>query len=306
MKSQLPLTPRRCGNGGFPFMSLPFEIRLMIYGYLHHMSPIKLPKLMNSTGLSQLAPWYPRLPSRVYLLRRVAPHPKSDLDCPTTPLSTPHSERAPNVIGATNCSSPVPLLSPHRPTAGLPSSLLRASKELYYECRELPFLEGEFAFLTWFSSGLWAARWFMTALQPWQRDIMRYVRLEVFTTDLQGAYVEEWEELCVFWSQGLRGLRLKILGGGAALLGAGVGGGSSKKNVSTVQVKDAEGKVAPWIPRGLKLMTRLEQLEVELLIPNWDNRMKLDWCHSLWEALNEPEIASNGPIRVICVEEVED
>ncbi|RYO80679.1 hypothetical protein DL766_001692 [Monosporascus sp. MC13-8B] len=135
---------------------------------------------------------------------------------------------------------------------------------------------------------------------------MRYVRLEVFTTDLQGAYVEEWEELCVFWSQGLRGLRLKILGGGAALLGAGVGGGSSKKNVSTVQVKNAEGNVAPWIPRGLKLMTRLEQLEVELLIPNWDNRMKLDWCHSLGEALNEPEIASRDPIRVICVEEVED
>ncbi|RYP58380.1 hypothetical protein DL769_008972 [Monosporascus sp. CRB-8-3] len=127
---------------------------------------------------------------------------------------------------------------------------------------------------------------------------MRYVRLEVFTTDLQGAHVEEWEELCVFWSQGLRGLRLKILGDG-------VGGGSSK-NVSAVQVKDAEGNVAPWIPRGLKLMTRLEQIEVELVIPNWDNRMKLDWCHSLGEALNEPGIASHGRIRVICVEEVKD
>ncbi|RYP60891.1 hypothetical protein DL771_010343 [Monosporascus sp. 5C6A] len=285
MKSQLPLTPRSCGNGGFPFMSLPLEIRLMIYGYLQHTSPIKLSKLMGPTELSQLAPWYRRLPNRTYLLKRVAPQ----------PLSTSPSGGAPNVIGVTNCSSPVPLLSPHRPTPGLPSSLLRASRELYYECRELPFLRGEFVFLTGSSSGLWAARWFMTALQPWQRDIMRYVRLEVFTTDLQGTYVEEWEELCVFWSQGLRGLRLKILGSG-----------SSKKNDSTVQVKDAEGNVAPWIPRGLKLMARLEQLEVELLIPNWDNRTKLDWCHSLGEALNEPQVASRDPIRVICVEEVEN
>ncbi|RYP41262.1 hypothetical protein DL767_001116 [Monosporascus sp. MG133] len=99
----------------------------------------------------------------------------------------------------------------------------------------------------------------------------RYDNLPLYS--VLGSGIAWTAGLCYNAFNGLRGLRLKILGGGAALLGAGVRGGSSKKNVFTVQVKDAEGNVALWIPRGLKLMKRLEQLEVELLIPNWDNWM---------------------------------
>ena len=134
---------------------------------------------------------------------------------------------------------------------------------------------------------------------------MRYVRLEVMSPDLQGERDKEWEELCRYWSQGLRGLRLKILRvistpkstpGADKLLG---------RAAPNVEIRDAEGHIMPWIKNGMNFMKSLEHLEIELVIPNWDHRKKLDWCNSLEKALNEARAERmQTPIRVICTEKV--
>jgi len=82
----------------------------------------------------------------------------------------------------------VPLLSPYRPVAYLPSALLCTGRQIYLECRTIPFQANEFVFITWFSSGLSAARGFAGALKPWQRETMRFARLEIQARDLGEAH----------------------------------------------------------------------------------------------------------------------
>lgn len=289
------------------FLSLPLEIRRMIYGYVHNMHPIQYTKLMDPSQVTQISPWFPRLPLKECIYRRIAPK---------EPAEEPHSssELSAAVPVPTTRSQKERLLSPHRPFAGFQSSLLRASKQVYYDSREYPLRENEFVFFTWFSSGFWAARSFVRRLQPWQRDSMQYVRLELMAPDLQGACDAEWEELCGFWARGLRGLRLKILGVvGASRTSNVVGKVVGQNKQRTVQIfrdsDDAEEEgeervVMPWIERGLKRMANLEHLEVELLIPGWDDQKKLEWCRSLEETLNDPKDNRAKYVDVICVERV--
>ena len=255
----------------------------MIYGYVHNMKPIQFTKLMDPSEVSRISPWYPRMPLKECVYKRITP----------------------KAVQGTLSSTESPLLSHYRPFAGFQSSLLRANKQIYYDCREYPFLENEFVFFTWFSSGLWAALSFMKRLQPWQRDSIQYVRLELMSSDLQGACDQEWEEVCGFLANGLRGLRLKILGVVSAAQISNVVAKVVGQSKPTVQIKDSEGRVMPWIERGLKHMASLEQLEVELLIPDWDDSKKLEWCHNLEETLNSPDENRNTVVRVTSVERVE-
>ncbi|KAK7750174.1 hypothetical protein SLS62_007925 [Diatrype stigma] len=276
------------------FLSLPLEIRRMIYGYVHNMNPIQYTKLMAPSQVTQISPWFPRMPLNRCVYRRIAPK-----DPPKETLPSELSLSA----DPTTPSHKVPLLSPHRPFAGFQSALLRTSKQVYYDSREYPFRENEFVFFTWFSSGFWAARSFVTRLQPWQRDSMQYVRLELMAPDLQGACDAEWEELCGFWARGLRGLRLKILGVVSAARASNVVSKVVGNQQRTVQIRDPEdGRVMPWVERGLKRMANLEHLEVELLIPGWDDQKKLEWCRSLDEALNDPKDNREKYVDVISVE----
>ncbi|KAI2619029.1 hypothetical protein GGS26DRAFT_595718 [Hypomontagnella submonticulosa] len=270
----------------FPFMELPLEIRLQVYRWLHLMTPITL---------TQFAPWYPNPVYRSYHVKTVT------LGDDINTLGV-----EPGALVASQI--PKPLLSPSRPHCCMPTAMLLASRQIYYETRQIPFLENEFVFVNWFASGLWAARTFTKGLRPWQHT-MRYARLELLSRDLSGRHAEEWKELCKAWSTGLRGLRLKILSGGGASGGVAAARGVSwvvaglpERGAPTVRVRDSEGRVEGWVEKGLKRLRYLRCLEVELSVPDWDDGAKLDWCRCLEQAVNEAKADTEPQVRVLCVE----
>ncbi|KAI8961135.1 hypothetical protein F5Y11DRAFT_357914 [Daldinia sp. FL1419] len=282
-------------EGFFPFMELPLEIRLQIYRWLHLMTPIQL---------TQFAPWYPNPVYRAYHVKAVA------MDAETDSSRRNFGVPKGNQIPIAEYSQ---LLSPYRPNCYMPTSMLIANRQIYHESRHLPFLENEFVFVNWFTSGLWAARSFLKRLQPWQLA-MRYARLELLSRDLMGRSLGEWKELCEAWAPGLKGLRLKILSGGGGGRG-GAGGGIStggmwvvagppQKGALTVRIRDSDGSAAGWIEGGLKLLKRLQYLEVELSVADWDARAKLEWCRSLEDTINESKTDTERHVRVCCVERV--
>ncbi|KAI1454835.1 hypothetical protein F4805DRAFT_460342 [Annulohypoxylon moriforme] len=269
----------------FPFMDLPPEIRQQIYHWIHLMNPIKL---------TQYAPWYPMPVQRGYFVKAVRALPSDDNTLETL-----------DEIPRSLATRTAPLLSPWRPYACIPTSILRVSKQIYYESRELPFRNNEFAFVNWYVSGMRAAYSFIKGLQPWQRQKMHYARLELLSRDLAGLYVDEWRELCGAWSEGLMGLRLKILSSGVGARGW-VVACSPERGAPTAEVRDEEGKTEEWIKNGLKQLKQLRFLEVEISAADWDDNAKLDWCRSLEEALNESKTEADQHVRVCCVERARD
>ncbi|KAI1772069.1 hypothetical protein F4818DRAFT_186450 [Hypoxylon cercidicola] len=291
------LATNSSGDGApFPFMDLPLEIRLEVYRWIHLMTPI---------GPTQSKPWYRNPANGAYHVKTVtldscleSPEVADDEPRPMTPAS--------------------PLL-PCRPHCYMPMAMLRANKQIYYESRELPFLENEFVFVNWFTSGPWAARSFMRGLQPWQRETMRFARLELLSRDLSERHSKEWTELCEAWASGLRGLRLKILNGGGGGVGEAEGGvfgigttvsgglswavvGLPQRDAPPVQIRNEEGKVESWIEKGLKHLRQLRCLEIELAIADWDDKTKLEWCQDLEVAVNESKPDTEPFVRVSCVE----
>ncbi|KAI1766137.1 hypothetical protein GGR53DRAFT_234473 [Hypoxylon sp. FL1150] len=293
----------------FPFMDLPLEIRLEVYRWIHLMTPI---------GPTQSKPWYRNPANGAYYVKALT------VEDPATESESSSDEDQDDDAPAPKPKTPSPALLPCRPHCYVPTAVLRASKQVYYESRDLPFLENEFAFVNWFTSGPWAARSFMRGLQPWQRDTMRYARLELLSRDLSEKYAREWTELCRSWAPGLRGLRLKILNGGGGGgnggqageaeggvfgIGTTVSGGLSwavvglpQRDAPPVRVRDEEGKAEKWIEEGLKYLRQLRYLEIELAIADWDDRTKLEWCGDLEDAVNEGRPETEPYVRVSCVE----
>ncbi|KAH9893088.1 hypothetical protein F4778DRAFT_772680 [Xylariomycetidae sp. FL2044] len=310
-------------KGIFRFLDLPFEIRQQVYECLHRMNPIKL---------TQLAPWYPPPVHQACVLNSIIMD-AAALPCPASydralaaldslqkqPSSRAWSTSGPGDHTTELSSSSVsqPSLSPHRPFAGLPTALLLTNKQIYNECRELPFKLNEFVFVNWFASGLWGARCFINNLQPWQTAGMRYVRLEVLAKDLSGMYSAEWKDMCESWANGLRGLRLQILDDGSACGpsdGSGSGSGSGAMTSpdnrggtrgigQNLSVRSGNGLAQDWVSQsdGLGLLKGLRNLEIELCVPGWDDMAKLDWCRDLELVINE-ERREGMCVRVICVE----
>ncbi|KND91347.1 hypothetical protein TOPH_04130 [Tolypocladium ophioglossoides CBS 100239] len=253
-------------------MSLPLETRLQIYHWVHLMNPIR-----------QRAP-SPGYPTPE--IKRCVQRPVPDADDACDGIydgvcGDDHDART----NARRTESPV-LLCPNRPLCGLPSSLLRTSRQICLEARSIPFETNEFVFVTWFTSGLWAASAAVAGvLVPWQREAMRYARIEVMERDLQEeASLRAWKALSETWT-GLRGLRVKI-----ALPGAG----------SIAGPESGLGDAAEtWASRGgLAKMEALERLEVELDAATWDNGRKLAWCVALGRCLRERGSRS----QVVCTE----
>ncbi|KAM5343016.1 hypothetical protein ACJ41O_013982 [Fusarium nematophilum] len=267
-------------------LSLPLEIRLLIYHWLHLLSPVRH---------AQLAPWYPTPVHCQYILRRL-PVPDAESD---------DAQEASSLVVVVDDDAEAPgsagLLSPYRPLSGLPTSLLRANSQVYHEARLLPFTQNEFVFVNWFASGLWAARAFTRALAPWQRSALRFVRLEVLARDVVvgGAGREEWRALCGEWAAGVRGLRMKMVLGASTATVAGPAAAAS-----------AAGGVGPraeaarrWVGEGLRLMTRLERLEMEVVAREMGDGDKVRWCARL-----EGELRAGGlsKVRVVCTEKVQE
>ncbi|PNY29410.1 Uncharacterized protein TCAP_00677 [Tolypocladium capitatum] len=254
-------------------MSLPPEMRLQIYHWVHLTNPIRQ---------KAPSPGYP-VPEIKRCVQR--PVPDADDACDGTCdriCRHEHDARA----DAPRTQSPPTLLCPNRPLCGLPSNLLRTSRQICREARLIPFETNEFVFVTWFASGLWAARAVVAGVfAPWQRQAMRYARIEVTERDMQDeASLRAWRALSEAWA-GLRGLRVKIAAPGAGS-DAGPGGG----------LGDA---AEAWVSRGeLAQMGALERLEVELDVPGWDNGRKLSWCAGLARCLRRRGSRS----RVVCTE----
>ncbi|KAF4440820.1 hypothetical protein F53441_12184 [Fusarium austroafricanum] len=253
------------------FLTLPLEIRLHIYHWLHLMCPVRH---------AQLAPWYPTPVHCQYILQRVEPEATSKNE---------RSKRGPQ--------RDLGLLSPYRPLSGLPTSLLRANRQIYREARLIPFTQNEFVFVNWFASGLWAARAFTRALAPWQRASLRYVRLEVLARDVVvgGAGREEWRGLCSEWASGVRGLRMKmVLGASTSVVtGPAFGGGVGRRAEAARQ----------WVGEGLVLMTRLERVEMEVVAKEMSDVDKIEWCKVLQGELRE---AGMERVMVACTEKVQE
>lgn len=253
------------------FLSLPAEIRLLIYHWLHLMSPVRH---------AQLAPWYPSPVHCQYTLRRVDRTEclKADAGKPLADITT----------GAEN------LLSPYRPLSGLPTSLLQTNSQVYCEARILPFTKNEFVFVNWFASGLWAACAFTRALAPWQRSAMRFVRLEILARDVIvcGAGREEWRSLCRQWATSVRGLRMKIV------LGSSTGSGKIPGGVGP-----RADAARQWVVDGVGRMPNLERLEMEVIAVEMGSADKIEWCRML-----EKDLRGEGltVVEVVCTEKAEE
>jgi len=297
------------------FLNLPLEIRLEIYRWVH---------LLNPAQERELCPWYPAPKHSAYFLTPMIPSVQwREGEQDKTYILGPSSSRrgsAESIIGpgpkpgseAEPSQSPTrdkpQLLSPYRPLGYIPSNLLRTCRQVYAEAQEIPFCENEFVFINWFSSGLSAANAFVRGLKPWQRSAMRYTRLEMQARDLGDATrLAVWEELCGNWTQGLRGLRLKI----------------SMDGVGQEPSPDEEG--LPWWPLGrsaprswtrdrfrwvasLQKLTELRALEVEIVgIKTLANADKIEWCRVLAEKLNEGrQVNLDQRVKVVSVKRLDE
>jgi hypothetical protein len=260
------------------FFSLPLEIRLQIYSYVHVTTPLHEP---------ELAPWLPNPKLSAWFLQAVMP----GLALPPAP----DFERGTYTYRLMPTSTPRPLLSPRRPRNGLPSALLCASTTVYEEARAVPFRDNEFAFANWFSSGVQTARAFSSRLTGWQREALRFARVEVPVRDLQGTALAEWTALCAMWS-GLRGLRLRVECVPTGWLSG--TGEDDQRRLSPLRMVQR-----PWVREGLMRLQELRQLEIELAGSSWSDVDKVEWCRELEEEMNARRRERDEElVYVVCVE----
>ena len=100
------------------------------------------------------------------------------------------------------------MFSPRRPQGYFPVGILGVCRQIYAEIRALPFNMNDWAFCSREieDTGLVAASLFTRTLVPWQRDAMRWARINVGWGDFTDPErLDQWEELCGFWEAGLRG-----------------------------------------------------------------------------------------------------
>ena len=258
------------GRGRSPnLLDLPTEIRLKIYKYVLESNPFfisqdRLPKIKSSRVQTICActctPFRPRIMTETRL------------------------DNHPIKIMQRDSSSTSPMFTPRRPQGYFPIGLLGACHQIYAEVRTLPFSMNDWAFgsTNVEDSGLIAASFFTRTLVPWQRDAMRWARLNVSSNDFDYPdRLRRWEELCGFWGAGLRGLRLHV----SDDLLIRMHRGSVWREPWA-----GDGDQWRWVDGGLQRLRGLKTVEVE-----WVGRMlrtvtkkeRLTWCERVSERLNE-------------------
>lgn len=238
------------------FLDLPLEIRLQIYAWVHLLHPFKY---------RELAPGYPSPAIKPYHTTHLLPSPANCTSTVEETTTTPPKSIHP---------SP-PLLSPDRPFAYLPTSLLLTNRQIYHEARETPYLSNEFVFPSFFSSGLSAAGVLVRGATAWQRDALRYVRLEMKLGDLRcdKKTVMSWGALCE-GLVGVRGLRLRVFPDEVLVLGLVRAWEAGKEEVEEGLVRELGG--------GLRVMRALRQVEVEVDgVGEEESEFVVDLCRGL-------------------------
>lgn len=172
----------------------------------------------------------------------------------------------------------------------------------------------------------------MKALKPWQRENMRWARLDVLKRDLEDTWVAtmvggrpgtgEWKDLCGLWSgdmetgeSGLWGLRLGIKGRvGAYVVGEAIDG-SGGVSVAFTESATEEDNIdkdqnrqkglldvdAQWITQGLAQMRALRWLEIEIEDDGISRDAKVNFCMNLGQKLSD---ISERRIEVLFVEKL--
>lgn len=284
------------GEHNLSFLDLPYEIRLRIYHLIHSSSPILH---------QQLAPWSCISSCRTYTVQAMSIVDDGDASVPSHEATAPSPPKNQQLF-------PDGLLSPHRPLCRMPTSFTQTCRQIHAEARVIPFHENEFVFLNWFTLGLSSALAFVQGRQQWQRDEMRFMRLEVFAQDLvsDSARLADWVQLCGHLS-GIWGLRLIIFVGGATsyhTLGRTEANSTSTELAPTEErgIDDMQKLIyerAEWISKGLARLRELRQLEVELVDVKWSARKKTEWCARLRELLEATK--GETDVKIISVEKVE-
>ncbi|CAK7219993.1 hypothetical protein SBRCBS47491_004039 [Sporothrix bragantina] len=238
----------------------------------------------------------------------------------------------------TKAENEATLLAAHRPVGRpLPVGLLASCRQIYGEARLLAFETSEFVFVRLFSSGLSTAHAFIVLgsqtypgniggspprLRPWQRDHLRYMRLEldvsVADMDWRGPerdpiYVGDnatkkgptiidaakWLALCDALSKGLQGLRILLniteerhQNGNDEVVEESAYEGNGTK-VASADVAQS------ILVQGFRRLAALRQLEIELVwvlrgrfrsraanMTPAATRANLNWCASVENAIN--------------------
>ncbi|KAL6877037.1 hypothetical protein J3F83DRAFT_759372 [Trichoderma novae-zelandiae] len=295
-------------------LSLPVEVRLRIYYWAYRMSPIQPKELAAGYPIPMLCryvlhPLDPDLEKKIEaeieaeeaIIELAKPDDSAEGGSEGSDGSPPKwekmkteqerkkliKERTKERMRELNRNTPG-LLSSERPLAGIPTNLLRACRQIYFEAREVPFANNEFVFLNWFSSGLNAASAVTKSQRPWQRLAMRYARLEIMAEDLaRKAALSKWADLCspgraASWTRGLRGLRLKVVGQ------IGRRSDDTKDDDEFVDGLEEAGGARRWV-EGARLaeMENLERLEIEIIKNSWSTEDKIAWCAAVQDALRE-------------------
>jgi hypothetical protein len=292
-----------------PLLSLPAEVRLRIYYWAYMMSPIQPKELAAGYPIPMLCryilhPLDPKLEKQVEMEieneQVVIDLAKGDnSEEGRKPRDDEQAEQDRQKLVRERLKDKMRelnkgvkgLLSSERPLAGVPTDLLCTCRQIYFEARTIPFENNEFVFLNWFSSGLNAASAVTKSQRSWQRLSMRYVRMEIMTEDLaRTGSLKKWADMCghggpsASWTNGLRGLRLKI-----------VGQVGRKHNEDAREVEDQfvdgleeEGGARRWVEGGkLAEMESLERLDIEIIKNAWGTEEKMNWCAAVQEALRE-------------------
>jgi hypothetical protein len=287
-------------HGRCRLLELPLELRQQIYTWVYLATPIYQAHLAL----------YPAPMYSAYFLKAVIPG-----------FSLPHIAKGPvqmDVIADGNpslqataadrvvSSQHLPRLLPaQRPMSCVPSPLLRTCQQIYEEARGMAFASNEFVFVNWFSSGLSVAHAVNVNLQGWQRSSIRWVRLEMQCEDFKSdQQLAKWIDLCGYWAQSLRGLRLKVAVtersfphtlNADAVAQCAHGGTDGLPDARMVE------NMRFWVREGLRKLGALEQLEVELADKRMSYEERLGWCGDL-KALLNGERSSPSHVTVICVE----
>lgn len=244
------------------FMDLAVEIRLRIYDYIYD---------SHSIRHSKLPLWYLTQGSGRHILKPVT--------------SKTRKSTSPDDNNASSHASTRELLSAHRPMNYIPTALLLACRQIYYEARTIPFHENEFVFPAWHDvNGVQAARDFLynRLCADWQRQSIRYMRIELdLSKDKDNkSKAELWKELCsnANWGTSLRGLRLCIDCKDEDLM----------KGCFPTAGPEEQPSPFTWIFCGLVKLKSLRKLDVEIKRGQryMTDDEKVRWCRLLEEVLN--------------------
>ncbi|PMD29447.1 hypothetical protein L207DRAFT_238620 [Hyaloscypha variabilis F] len=304
--AQLPSSPKPIS----PFLTIPLEIRLQIYTYVLHSHPI------HHAHLAPIDPptTFAGMNTEEFHTTRLAPTLNSSRSS-LTEIRTLITHLAPSPSTAQEISAIYPVSKPTSLTSSpsrqtrvqgkIPTALLLSCKQVFEECKMVPWEQNTFTFINWFWSGVYASRQFTRSLRPWQSDGVRYVGVEVLGRDLRvdgmkrigggiggasvrGKELGEWWELCGLW-RGVWGLRLGIKGGVGEEKSE-VDGSAGWNGELGSKVEDKEKGVldvtSEWVTDGLLKMKNLRWVEIEIEDEDVSEEEKIAFCGELEAAFN--------------------